>query len=202
MAMAGAYALGAPALAQDPRPSFRISAPIFFQHSFNTDLDGGGDFSVSRFATGVATEWDIKPDLTLVFRATYELNLYDFNGMSDLGDPDPWDDIHSLTLDTRLQWAVEPDWFVFGGPVFKFARESGAPMEDGFTGGATIGATHVFNPGLIVGAGVFVTSELEDDVKVYPLIIFDWTINERWRLRSTPGPRNIAEHAAALVPPR
>jgi hypothetical protein len=200
-AIATACALAAPTWGQDdapPSPRFSVSAAG--QLGFDSDLDGGGEIGISRVGTRIDAEIDLSDQVTLGLRTTYELSLYDFSGgVSDLGAADPWDDVHFLTLQGNLQWKLDQHWIVYGGPVLRFARESGASWEDGFTGGGFAGATYIVNERLIVGGGFGVQSDIEDDARVYPIIVLSWTFSDQWRLQSTSGLPNIAGAGLELV---
>ncbi len=165
----------------DDEITFSLSMRI--EHLLATDIDGGGEFEVSRIPFLLETENDLSDDLTLKLTLGYELNLYDFSGGSNLG-VDPWDDVHVLNLAAGLQWAVRDDWFIFGGPILQFARETDASWDDAVMGGAVFGATHVFSKKLILGAGVGVISQIEDDALIFPVLVIDWQINDRLRLVS------------------
>ena len=201
-AVSASGVLVAPVSAQGDQPpdlSMQFSVPVFGQHVFNTDVDGGGELSITRLGARIGTDIEIDRDLKLSVRGTYELSLYDFSGLSDLGDPDPWEDIHTLTLHTQLQWSIASDWTIFGGPVIRFSRESGADWDQGLTGGALFGATYVFHEGLVIGGGFGVTSQIEDDALVYPVLVLDWTITDELRLVAGSGPANLSGPGLELV---
>lgn len=172
--------------ADQPAPlddEIKFTLSVRVEQHLTTDVDGGGELEVSRIPFRLETENDLTDDLTLKLILGYELNLYDFSGASGLG-VDPWDDVHVLDLAGQLQWAVRDDWFIFGGPIVRFARETDASWDDAVMGGAVFGATHVFSKTLVLGAGVGVISQLEDNALVFPVLVIDWQINDNLRLVS------------------
>ncbi len=166
-----------------PDNEINFSLSVRVEQHLATDVDGGGELEVSRIPFRLEAESDLRDDLTLKLILGYELSLYDFSGASDLG-VDPWDDVHILELSGRLQWAARDDWFIFGGPIVQFARETDAGWDDAVMGGALIGVTHVFPKRLILGGGVGVLSQIEDNALVFPVLVIDWQINDTLRLVS------------------
>ncbi len=155
-------------------------------HLFETDIDGGGKFDMSLFQFRFGTETGLSPSLRVTAYIDYELDLYGFSGMTSLGVPgDPWDDIHTLNFGGQLLWSPTNDWVLSAGPLFEFSRESGADWGDSLTIGGTFAATHIFSPDLILGAGLLVKGQIEDDPLLVPIIVLDWKINERFSLVST-----------------
>ncbi len=183
MAVPTGTARGQAAQPAPPDDEIKFSLSVRVEQLLTTDVDGGGELEVSRIPFRLETENDLRDDLTLKLTLGYELNLYDFSGASDLG-VDPWDDVHILELTGRLQWAASDDWFIFGGPIVQFARETDAAWDDAVMGGAVIGATRVFSKTLILGGGVGVLSQIQDSALVFPVLVIDWQINDNLRLVS------------------
>lgn len=156
------------------------------EHQFKTDLGGGGDFSVTRGGIGITGRTQINDDANLSFRLDYGLDAYDFSGtMAKFGTSEPWDDIHTVSLGAVLSVDVADDWSVFGGPVLQFSGESGADFGDSLTGGGLIGATYRVSESLTLGGGVGVVSQIEDDVRFFPVFALNWQITDRWSVRNT-----------------
>ena len=45
---------------------------------------------------------------------------------STFGGPDPWDDVHQISLGGIFTYQPANEWSIFGGPVFQFAAEESA----------------------------------------------------------------------------
>jgi hypothetical protein len=181
-----------------PPERVKLSARAGVQHIFETDLDGGGDVNISRGALTLGAETEVSPDLDLVASLRYELSLFEFAGTSDLG-ADPWDDIHTLSFDVRLQWAMTNDWAVWGGPVIMWSRQDGAVWDDSMAGGAFFGATYVSSEKLIMGGGVGIVSQIEDEALIYPIVILEWKMTDDLRLTTRAGPVGITATGLELV---
>jgi hypothetical protein len=212
--LAAATALAAPCLGQDnvaevpPRPPdapppakpepLKFSIATGFQYLFETNIDGGGEIALTRVPLEIGADWTISKQLTISAGMRYELDLYDFKGVSSLG-ADPWDDVHNLVLDARVVWALDQRTRIFGGPVVAWNRESGADWGSAVTAGGLIGANYAFSRRLVVGAGVGFITLLEDDPFVYPLIILNWQITEKTYLTSRAGPAGVAATGLELA---
>jgi hypothetical protein len=158
-----------------------------YEHLFETDLDGPGEFEVDRYGFRLGVQSRIGRDLELRARVGYQIADYDFSSTPGFAGVDPWDDIHTLSIGAELQWSLTNDWRIFAGPVFGFSREDGADWDDAFTGGGLFGATKIVNEDLVIGGGLVGTSRIEDDVLLVPIIILDWKINETLRLTTQGG---------------
>jgi hypothetical protein len=178
---------------------FRIGAGAI--HQFETTVDDGGDVSVARLSGVFDTETKLNEDLDVSIRLTYALDAYDFSDAVGIGagSDEPWDDIHTAAAGVLFSWSMNQQWTVFGGPVVQSARESGADFSDGITAGGVIGATYIASRELVVGGGLVVTSQLEDSVRVSPIIIVNWGLTENLRVSSRTTGNILTRTGAELV---
>jgi hypothetical protein len=206
-ALAGALAWAGVCSAQDrvaeakpipPPEKLTFSLRAAYQYIFETDVDGGGDVQISRAGLAVGAETDLSRDIDLVTNLRYELSEYDFSGVSDLG-PDPWDDIHTLSVDARFQVAMTNDVALWGGPVLLWARQDGADWNEALTGGGFLGMTFIINEDLTLGAGMGLVTQLDDSLRPFPIFVVKWKITEQLGLKSTPGPLGIAATGLELT---
>ena len=152
--------------------------------SLETDIEGGGNVDVFRLRFGVTGTAGLTRDLDLAVSVGYGLDLYDFSGTTRLGGVDPWGDIHTLSIGALLSLNLNDDWTAFAGPVFQFAREDNADLDDSFIGGGVVGATYKVSSALTVGGGLGLVSQIEDDPRFFPVIVLDWEISDTLRLTS------------------
>lgn len=171
--------------AQPPEPTIEFRFGTGATHQFDTDIDDGGEFSVTRAHGGISATYEFNPDLKLDAAFGYEFSSYDFSGTAGFGGLDPWEDIHSIRFSARFTYRLDEQWSLFGGPVFTLSAEDGADLGDGFAPGGLVGATYRFSDELTLGGGLFVVGEIEDDVAVFPTIIVNWKINDEWTLRNS-----------------
>jgi hypothetical protein len=154
------------------------------EHQFQSDTDKGGDFSVTRLNGTLSLKTDLAADLHLALRFSYGFDHYDFGGapFGALGGGDPWQDIHTLGAGAILTYDFSTTWGFFGGPIVQFARESEADWGDSVIGGGVIGATYKLSDNLTVGGGVWAVTQIEDDPRVFPIIVLHWKLTDSLRL--------------------
>jgi hypothetical protein len=181
-----------PIAAQDA-DDFHFAFTGGYQLGFSSNIDDGGDFSVSRFDAGLALGRDFSPDFSASLRLSYRLDDYDFSSDAlGLGAGDPWNDVDTVGAAAILNYAINERWRVFGGPIAQFSLESGADWSDSFTVGGVVAATYSFSKNLTVGGGVGVISQIEDDPRVFPILILNWNITKNLRLANQAGGANDA----------
>jgi len=158
-------------------------------HQFETGVDGNKDMSVFHLSAGLDARARLNEDLGLGFRLNYGFDSYDFDGnffgsTLTTDSDDPWSDIHTVEFAMVVNYSLTDDLGVFGGPVIKVAGESGADWDDSLTGGGVFGASYRLNSDLRLGGGLGVVSQIEDDVRVFPIIIVEWAFADDWRISS------------------
>jgi len=154
------------------------------ESSLEADVEGGGELDVFRMQFGVTGKTELTRDLDLAVSVGYGLDLYDFSGTTRLGGVEPWENIHTLSIAALLSLDMNDDWTVFGGPVVQFSREDNVGLDDSFIGGAVIGATYKVSSSLTVGGGIGVVSQIEDDARLFPVVVLEWEISDTLRLTS------------------
>ena len=166
-----------------PQPGeVSASAALSGIQQFDTDLDHGGDF---RWAAGIASG-SVTRQFTPQFSAGLALR-YDFEDWK-FSRPVAFGRGGAVEPPQRAEHFGQPRAMPFGSdlvlgvsPLLGWAFESGAKTSDALSYGAILTATKVFSPSLMVGAGVGVVRQI-DDTKVFPFLIVDWQIDDRWRL--------------------
>jgi hypothetical protein len=157
-----------------------------YVHQFDSDMDGGGRFSVDRSFLQGGVSYSTGPRRRVSFSVGAGRDRYDFSG--DLGFVDePWDRIDQLRFSVPLTWAFDEQWTLFAIPTLRFYGESGASAGDSATGGALAGVSYRFGDSLTIGPGLGVLSRLEDSVGVFPILILDWKITDRISLETGRG---------------
>ncbi len=152
---------------------------------FETDIDDGGVFDVTRLDGGVDLAFDLSDDLDLALNFGYMRDMYDFTGgPAAFGGGSPWEDINTGRFGARINFHADEQWEFWGGPIVGVSGEDGADLGDAITGGGTLGFTHHFSDELALGAGVGVMSQIEESTAVYPIIVVDWKIDDELRLRT------------------
>jgi hypothetical protein len=155
-------------------------------HQFDTNIDDGGEFSLTRATGSVGVSIDLDPKWRLDLGAGYEFDAYDFSGSSGFGGLDPWGDVDSVRMRTQLSYQVNSGWSIFGGPIFGFSAERDADFTNSFTAGGLVGARFRVSSALTLSAGVGGLSQIDDDPVVFPFVTFNWQAREGFAIRSGP----------------
>lgn len=144
-----------------------------------TDLTDttAGRFTHDRGHIRLRARIPLRDDLELLLGARQQRDSFGFTNMVA-----PWNSINTTQFDAAIQWQATEQWQVFGGGMARWAAEQGGSLGDGFEGGGAIGAAYAFSKDLVLGGGVGVQTQIEDDLLVYPIIVAEWQIADRLRL--------------------
>ncbi|MGI9590019.1 MAG: DUF6268 family outer membrane beta-barrel protein [Myxococcota bacterium] len=124
--------------------------------------------------------------------------LYDFEDGADLGllggSEKPFDDLYGWNLRLQGAYLFDPDqtlfsprerWSLLGETFVRANWEKGRQMSEALRSGVTLAAGYRYGKDLELAAGVSVRGTLwKGQVRVWPVLEFDWRINEQWKLSS------------------
>ena len=158
-----------------------------YVHQFDTDIDGGGSFSVNRFFVQGGPTYMSEAGTSISLAVGYGYDGYDFSGNTGFGSLNPWKDIHSLRFSVPFRFKIDERWTGFAVPTLRFTGEKGADFNDAASGGGFAGASYRFNDQLTIGPGVGVLTQLEDDTRVIPILIINWKITDALSLSTGGG---------------
>jgi hypothetical protein len=187
--VAAAFVLASAGVSAQPPGSGYSFAIAPFAH-FDSDLDSGGEASFAGVFTSLGRRWALDERSSLGFRLAFDYEDWDFNGPVAFGGSDPWGEIYRLGLSLPYAYAAGNGWLWTVTPTVGYSGESGASSSDAIEYGATLSAAQRVRPNLLLGFGVGLFEQIED-TNVYPFVIVDWRIDERWRL-SNPLPAGPA----------
>jgi len=166
----------------DPQINFRLKPG--FRYVWGTGIGGGGDFTQLRTDVDISATTALTDDLDLTLGFGYEYNNYEFSGETRFGGIEPWENVHVLDMAAILTLRPSDDWAVFGGPLLEFAAEAGADFGDSWIAGGMGGVTYRFSDDLLLGGGIGIVSQLEDEARLFPVVIIEWNISDDLRLSS------------------
>lgn len=163
---------------------------FFGEYVFKTDLDDDeGKVSVARGGGVLEVDAPIGQRSRLSFTLQTEYSSYSFDDAQGFaqGFEEPWGDVleHSLGVVFTTQPAERWSYILGGG--IRSSYEEGAEFDDSLTGHGIAGFNYKFSDSFNAGLGVAVRTQIEDDVSVFPFVLIDWRINERWRLNGKAG---------------
>jgi hypothetical protein len=166
--------------------SFNVDGGIALQSG--TDLkDSEGSFSVNRWfiGGGVTYAWDFRNSIGLFVGGGN--SSYDFDDLTVIGSGDPWEDIEDTRLSLIGRFGFGDKGSIIIIPSARYNGEDDSKTSDGRTWGLFAAAAWRLNEDLTIGPGIGVFSRLEDGTKVFPILVIDWNISERWNLSTGRG---------------
>ncbi|MCC6678390.1 MAG: hypothetical protein IT436_14730 [Phycisphaerales bacterium] len=163
---------------------------FFGEYVFKTDLDDDqGKVSVARGGGVLEVDAPIGDRSRLSFTLATEYSSYSFDDAQGFaqGFEEPWGDVFEHSLSAIFTTQPSDRWsYILGGGI-RASYEQGASFDDSLTGQGIAGFNYKFSDTFNAGLGVVVRSQIEDDVSVFPLILFDWRISEKWRFNGKAG---------------
>jgi len=168
---------------------------------FKSDLDGGGNLSVSRFFLDAGGRKKINERLSVGLSLSYDFEDYDFSASTDLLSRKPWDKIHRPGVGALFGYESKNGWKASVGPKIAFSRESGASWRDSLTYGAVFIVSRQVHPRLDLGVGVGAFKRVEKG-SLFPFVKVNWQITDRLRLANPfrAGPAGPAGLALSYAP--
>lgn len=156
-----------------------------YLNQFSNDDAGGGSVSVERFDFRGGVPLIRNEDNLLAIGFRYALDRYDFDGTTA-----DWGSVHYANLGLASRWQVNDRWLWANYGVAGVAAEEGSNKSDGVTFNLISIAEYEVNDRLTIGPGVGISSKIDQDISVFPIIAIDWEINDEWTLGS--GPSEVA----------
>ena len=175
--------------AQTPPPdpvAFHFDGGVALQS--NTDLkDSVGSFSVNRWflRLGVTYAWDRRNSIGLT--AGGGSSKYDFDDLTVIGGANPWDEIEDTRISLVGRFGFGEKGVAIIIPSARYNGENHSKTSDSRTYGLFAAAAWRINEDLTIGPGIGVFSRLEDGTRVFPILVIDWDISERWNLSTGRG---------------
>jgi hypothetical protein len=160
-------------------------------YQFDTGIHDGGSFSVNRVFLGGGIDYKFTPSLSLNFDIGFEIDSYDFKGsgpFTNAANGVPWTTTMDVTLKVLGRWKVDDQWRVFLGGLVSWSGETTAKATDSFTGGGLMGFAYTFSDELTLGAGMQISTRIEDGLLFIPSPIIDWRITEQLFISNVRSP--------------
>jgi len=181
-----ALAFSGPLMAQ-PQPGWSFSVDGALAHQSEADLDDGdGAFSLDRWYAGASLDYLFTPRTALGLNFGGGRSDYDFGGSTALG-ADPWGAIEDWRVSLVSRFAINDTLSGLVIPSYRVNRESGASTSDADTWGLLAGVSWRIRDGLTLGPGIGVFDRIEESTAVFPILVIDWDITERWNLSTGRG---------------
>jgi hypothetical protein len=175
-------ASGYPALAQQPSGwGAQVDGLTIFQGS--ADLSGGGAFTASREFLRAGGVYRFDNGVSAGLFGSVGRFRYDF----DFAGNQPWEDINDLRISVPVRFGLGSNTSALLSPQVRWDYQSGADSDDGVTYGVFAGIAWEVNESLTIGPAFGVFSQIEEsDADIFPALLLDWEINDRWTLSTGP----------------
>lgn len=165
------------ALADDG--GWRVTLEPYGRHAFDADLDDGGSVAVSRAGVDLFVDKPFSEGTFGRLKVMAEYSHYDFDGV---GGTALLDDGLTVEIRPSLSTYFSPDLGVYGGLILGAGGDPDADLGDALYYGGYIGFNYQITPGVWIGTGVGVQTELEDDLLFVPLFTLDLKLTDRLTL--------------------
>lgn len=150
-------------------------------YQFETDLDKGGSFDVSRQYFNFEIMRPVGQKLRMGLGLSYEFEKWNFNDLSNVVGATPWRSIHRPGISLPIFYTFSDNWNFGFTPAIEFSGESGAEFGESLNYGGVLSLAHPFSRNLYLGLGFGLFNRLEKTT-IFPFIVIDWKINEQFRI--------------------
>lgn len=160
-------------------------------YQFSSDLDAGGDFSMTRIGLEADVMRSLGNGRAIGLGFDYAGDSYSFGGEPEAVDP--WDTIHTYALGLFYMGNISKDWTLRAAASITSMGESSASFSDSLTYGLVFAATKTVNKDLTIGLGAGVFHGMEK-TRAYPFLAIRWQFAPGWTLQNPfrPGPAGPA----------
>ena len=175
--------------AQTPRNnsiSVHADGGLAFQSS--ADLkDSEGSFSVNRWfaSMGLDYAWNSRNSIGISFGGGG--SKYDFDDLTGIGDGNPWEEIEDTRISITGRFGFGDTGSIILIPTARYNGEKDSNSSDGRTYGLYAAAAWRISEDLTIGPGIGIFSRLESGSRIFPILVIDWDISDRWNLSTGRG---------------
>lgn len=160
----------------------RVEGLAIFQD--DADLSEGGSFSANRSFLRASALYRFGTGSSVGVSGSVGQFDYDFGPAV----VQPWGDVRDYRLSVPVRVPIGNSASLFVSPQVRWDYERGASSSDGRTYGAFTGIAWRINDQLTIGPAFGAFSQLREvGTRVFPALLVDWDINDRWNLTTGTG---------------
>ncbi len=190
-AMAGLSQGAAAQEAAPPEPGWYYKIEGQADHEFDTDINSGGSFDVTRSQLGASATYLKSQRDTIGVAMRVARWDYGFDGTTGFGGLDPWDTVNEMSLGVPYRWGPTENVDVLVVAAVQSRWESGADMSDGLTGNMLAAVSYRVTDNFSIGPGFGINTRLDDSAQIFPYLLFDWRITDELTLASRGATRAV-----------
>lgn len=152
------------------------------EYQWEADLEDSGSFSRTMARARISAPLYRSEETVAALSFGYQFESFDFSGLST----DPWDELHRLRLGLVLKSDLVNDWSWLALSWMGADVEPGSDWGESITFGGVGGVWYEFSDRLSLGLGAGISSRLEDDPSIFPILILDWKLSPCLTLTTIP----------------
>jgi len=156
-------------------------------HQFDSELDGGGEYSVDRASVEFGIGYATGPRDSIGLSLGYSVDDYNFDGSTGMAGLDPWGEIREYQLSASIRHGIGDAFDLIAVPLVRWSAEDGGDRGESMTTGLIAGLNYRVSDRLRIGPGFGVFEEIEDDVSAFPILLIDWQISDNLSLETGRG---------------
>lgn len=182
----------------DPPREASLTLETRGSYSFEADLESTGDYTVGRAALVLSYDIPVLDRSTLGFSLSTRRSEYDFSGATGLAPGgEPIGGATAYGLSARFIHPYDRTYAFIGGLSVEWSGEDGADFGDAAVLAGFGAVAWKVNDDLTLTFGIQATDQLEDDVRVLPVIGVEWQLAENLRLTSAEVGQVLADGGGA-----
>jgi hypothetical protein len=170
-----------------PTSPWRGEAAAAFAVQTDTDLDGGGSFSVSRGYVEATQSFGWSPRGSIGLSVGLGTSSYDFDGDASTVLSEAIGEIRDYSLSVPMRFPVGETATAFVLPSVSFNAAEDVDLSDGDRYGLLAGIAWRLGPSLTIGPGIGAFSGIEGSGDAFPFLLIDWAITDRLSLSTGQG---------------
>jgi hypothetical protein len=135
----------------------------------------------------VGARYGFSRELSTIVSVSYGFDPYDFSDDVRIGGVAPWTEVHTLRISAPIFWQMKPGLQMLAVPIFRLQAEAPEEWADSYSGGGILAFSYKFSDDLRIGPGIGVVSEIERRPTIFPVLLVDWQISDRFALTTGRG---------------
>jgi hypothetical protein len=134
---------------------------------------------------GLNYAWDARKSIGITFGGGG--SKYDFDDLTEIGGGTPWKEVEDSRISITGRFGFGDTGSIILIPTARYNGGKDSNTSDGRTYGLYAAAAWRISEDLTIGPGIGVFSRLEDGTRIFPFLVIEWDISERWNLSTGRG---------------
>ena len=153
--------------------------------------DASGSVAVQRFDIRGGVPLIQQEGNLIALGARYAFDQYDFEGTTA-----DWDNVNNADVGLAWRWQFSDRWLWANYGALSLGLEESADFSDGLKFNHISVLEYKWNDHLIIGPGIGIADKIDQGITVFPILAFQWNINEGLLFGS--GPSDVSATGANI----